>query len=538
MAPLDRAPRDYALRMAGLAHAGFDRHANEDAVGCFDQRLAVVVDSNGGNASGAFVPPVILSVLRGALRGARAPDDAPVADLVAAAFARAHETYRATAAAVGAAMLGAGAVVGALWLSGTRGAFAHVGDTRCYRWRDGALTQMGREHSLAREFLRANPAATDDERAALAQYSNVVTRAFYAEGPPEPELIELDLRAGDRYLLCSDGLWRSLDEGALSAHLREGAALDATLGALMAHGLAAPSGDNLSAVLAEVCVLADDGAPRAPPSPRRDDATLAVEALRGRRWRPAERNDDAVRACLDGHTQVAEAWEALASRGVIPLRWTDAPTRRFLAGSHGESMPRAEAVGFVRALVAQGAVVTGVAKAREGWLHVQWRTVAALPPSLAAVARLACDVDGVERAEGLVDEAASRLRPFGYASPERHVWTFADARTRRDARWPIDLQRDALAALCDVTAPAPNAWPEAVPRLADGAVDVVKRLCDGDDAWSPTTPFAVPRWSAARGGHPYADLPSPLRPLREIVALGYLAAEVGLWGRVLMAADG
>lgn len=65
----------------------------------------------------------------------------------------------------------------------------------------------------------------------------------------------------------------------------------------------------------------------------------------------------------------------------------------------------------------------------------------------------------------------------------------------------------------------------------------MKRLCDGDDAWSPTTPFAVLRWHAGLRGHPYADLPSPWRPLREIVAFGYLAAEVGPWGRVLMMAD-
>ena len=48
----------------------------------------------------------------------------------------------------------------------------------------------------------------------------------------------------------------------------------------------------------------------------------------------------------------------------------------------------------------------------------------------------------------------------------------------------------------------------------------------------------MPRWHATLRGHPYGDLPSPFRPLREIVALGYLAAEVGLWGRVLMSAVG
>ncbi len=534
----EREPLDYALHMAGLSLTGFERSNNEDAVGCFDDRLAVVVDSMGGNSSGAFVSPLILPVLREALKDARAPDDLPATDFLAAAFARVHDGYRATATAVGRPMLGAGAVVGALWLSGRRAAFAHVGDTRCYRWRDGALTQIGREHSLVQELLSSPDFQTDEARATLANYSNVVTRAFFAERPPEPELIELDVRLGDRFLLCSDGLWRTFEEPEITAIMGEGAPLDMTLRALMGRGLAAPSGDNLSAVLAEVCGSAPDRA--SPDDARRawfSDEALTIDALRPRRWSPERRGDDEVRACLEGHTQVAEAWEALASRGVIPMRWTDAPTRRFLCGEHTEKMPSREAVGFVRELIARGAVVVGVTKAQAGWVFVRWREASALPSRLDQAALIASDVEGIERAEQLIDEATSRLRPFGYSSPERHIWTFADAQTRRDARWPLDLQQDAVAALCDVKETSQNQWPGDFPTLADGTLDLVKRLCDGDDAWSSKTPFGVPRWHATLRGHPYADLPSPFRPLREIVALGYLAAEVGPWGRVLMAAE-
>lgn len=532
----EREPLDYALHMAGLSLTGFERNNNEDAVGCFDDRLAVVVDSMGGNASGAFVPPVILPALREALRDARPPDDTPVTALMAAAFARAHEGYRATATAVGQAMLGAGAVVGALWLSGRRGAFAHVGDTRCYRWRDGELTQIGREHSLVQELLSNPEFQTDEGRATIANYRNVVTRAFFAERAPEPELIELDLRLGDRFLLCSDGLWRTLEEPEIKAVMDGGAPLDATLRALMGHGLAAPSGDNLSAVLAEVCESAPDRAtPDASQRESLDDDALAVDALRARRWSPEHRGDDAVRACLEGHTQIEEAWEALASRGIIPMRWTDAPTRRFLCGERMEKMPLREAEGFAHELITRGAVVSAVTKALTD-VTVRWRDVSALPSTLEQVARVASDVEGIERAERLIDEAASRLRPFGYASPERHLWTFADAKTRRDARWPLDLHQDALAALCDLKEIGRDQWPGDLPKLPDGTFDVVKRLCDGDDAWRAKTPFGVPRWHASLRGHPYADLPSPFRPLREIVALGYFVGEVGLWGRVLMVA--
>lgn len=530
-------PLNYALRMAGLSLTGFERTHNEDAVGCFDNRLAVVIDAMGGNSSGAFVPPVILPVLREALRGAEAPDDSPVTDLLAAAFARAHEGYRATATAVGQAMLGAGAVVGALWLSGRRGAFAHVGDTRCYRWRDGALTQIGREHSLVQELLGNPEFQTDEGRATLENYRNIVTRAFFAERPPEPELIELDLRVGDRFLLCSDGLWRTLEEPEIRAMMAEGAPLDVTLRALMGHGLAAPSGDNLSAVLAEVCASAPGG-PSTDDAVREaiDDEPLTADAIRPLRWSPERRGEEEVRACLEAHTQVAEAWEALASRGIIPMRWTDTPTRRFLCDEQTEKVPWREAGGFVRALIARGARVSSVMLMPPESATVQWREAAALPSTLAQLACVASDVDGIERAERLLDEAAARLGPFGYASPERHLWTFADAKTRRDARWPLDLNQDALAALCDLKETSQNQWPGDFPRLPDGTLDLVKRLCDGDDAWRAKTPFGVPRWHTTLRGHPFADLPSPFRPLREIVALGYLAAEVGLWGRVLMVA--
>ncbi|MFZ1910042.1 MAG: Stp1/IreP family PP2C-type Ser/Thr phosphatase [Burkholderiales bacterium] len=81
---------------------------------------------------------------------------------------------------------------------------AHLGDSRLYRMRDGALTQVTRDHSLLQEQIDSG--LITPEQAKTAQHRNLVTKALGIDPSVEPEIREYRTAPGDIYLLCSDGL--------------------------------------------------------------------------------------------------------------------------------------------------------------------------------------------------------------------------------------------------------------------------------------------------------------------------------------------
>lgn len=81
---------------------------------------------------------------------------------------------------------------------------AHVGDSRCYRVRDGEIIQLTRDHSLLSDALTLAPWMTEEEMAQLPP--NVVTRALGIREEVEIDIHRERVRLGDVYLLCTDGL--------------------------------------------------------------------------------------------------------------------------------------------------------------------------------------------------------------------------------------------------------------------------------------------------------------------------------------------
>ena len=96
----------------------------------------------------------------------------------------------------------------------------HVGDSRAYLWRAGRLRQVTQDHSLVGEMVRSGQLTPD--QAAIHPYRSVITRALGTEASVQPDIFELPVEAGDRLLLCSDGLsgMLSLDDIAQSARER------------------------------------------------------------------------------------------------------------------------------------------------------------------------------------------------------------------------------------------------------------------------------------------------------------------------------
>lgn len=94
----------------------------------------------------------------------------------------------------------------------------HIGDSRMYCLRGGALTQLTEDHSLVQEQINAGLISL--EQAQTSSNKNLVTRALGIESDVEPELQELDVEIGDLYLLCSDGLSDMVSDAEIAETLR------------------------------------------------------------------------------------------------------------------------------------------------------------------------------------------------------------------------------------------------------------------------------------------------------------------------------
>jgi serine/threonine protein phosphatase PrpC/CRP-like cAMP-binding protein len=114
---------------------------------------------------------------------------------------------------------GMGTTLDALLLVGSRGFIAHVGDSRVYLFRQGAVHQLTEDHSLINELLRRGRLSR--EQIEKLQYKNAVTRAVGVYESVDVDTLDFDVLKGDRFLLCSDGLSGYLEDAELAQLFRE-----------------------------------------------------------------------------------------------------------------------------------------------------------------------------------------------------------------------------------------------------------------------------------------------------------------------------
>jgi protein phosphatase len=129
---------------------------------------------------------------------------------------------------------------------------AHVGDSRVYVWRSGTLTQVTEDHSWVNEQVRAGVLSESDAR--HHPWRHVVTRALSGGDDPGVEIQELDIKAGDRILVCSDGLSGVLSQERLAGIIGEGATLDKTCHDLIEAANQAGGPDNITVAMLQVDV--------------------------------------------------------------------------------------------------------------------------------------------------------------------------------------------------------------------------------------------------------------------------------------------
>ena len=125
----------------------------------------------------------------------------------------------------------------------------NVGDSRCYLLRAGQLQQLSTDHSWVAEQVRAG--LITPEAAAKHEYRNVISQSLGAsDASPTPSLAHHDWQAGDRLLLCSDGLWGQLSAAQITSILSEGDDPQPIADKLIAAANAAGGSDNITAIVA------------------------------------------------------------------------------------------------------------------------------------------------------------------------------------------------------------------------------------------------------------------------------------------------
>ena len=247
------------LRVAELAHrsdTGRQRQANEDSFFSGDPVFAVA-DGMGGAQAGELASRLAAESFQPAERG-DSPPEAFLRSIAVGANERIHSRAQEDSTASG-----MDTTLTAALVEGEEISLAHVGDSRAYRFRDGELKLLTSDHSLVEELRRQG--RLTDEQAEEHPQRSIITRALGPEVEVEVDTMTYRAKAGDVYLLCSDGLTSMIKDDRIASILAESPNLDEASEALVAAANEAGGRDNITVVAfrldAEEAVAADGGGP-------------------------------------------------------------------------------------------------------------------------------------------------------------------------------------------------------------------------------------------------------------------------------------
>jgi PPM family protein phosphatase len=186
------------LRYAARSDVGLVRSNNEDSVYA-GARLLALADGMGGHAAGEVASQLVIAAL------AHLDDDEPGGDLLAKLDGAIRSGNSAIAAQVEMEpdLEGMGTTLTAILFAGNRLGLAHIGDSRGYLLRDGELTQITKDDTFVQTLV--DEGRITREEAHSHPQRSLIMRALTGH-EVEPTLTMREVRTGDRYLLCSDGL--------------------------------------------------------------------------------------------------------------------------------------------------------------------------------------------------------------------------------------------------------------------------------------------------------------------------------------------
>ena len=248
------------------------REGNEDSF-LVDGPLYVVADGMGGHLAGDVASSTAVDVISKRSSSASADDPQTLAELIRGANAAIWER-----ASSDPELHGMGTTCTLVLLDDTRAHIAHVGDSRAYLLRDGELRQLTEDHTLVARMVREG--RLREEEAERHPQRSIITRALGVDADVEVDLSMLDLRSGDRLLLCSDGLSSMIDRDEIAGGLSEHPDPQDAADDLVARANDAGGEDNITVVVIDVDGQAGGEATTAPARTTDADAPRAPAPAR------------------------------------------------------------------------------------------------------------------------------------------------------------------------------------------------------------------------------------------------------------------
>lgn len=221
---------------------GYVRDHNEDSL-IIIPPLFAVADGMGGHEAGEIASEITVNTL-----AELAPSHLDAEGLTAAVEAANYNVMKAPRQGIG--RDGMGTTLTAAMLEGERLIIAQVGDSRAYLLHKGHLQQITRDHSLMADLIEAGQITPEEAR--VHPNRSVITRAIGSDIHMRPDIYELNVDAGDRILLCSDGLSSMISNNAIESIMRRQSDAQHCADELVTAALENGGADNVTVVVADV----------------------------------------------------------------------------------------------------------------------------------------------------------------------------------------------------------------------------------------------------------------------------------------------
>ncbi len=292
--------RPWIMRYAARSDVGRLRSKNDDSAYA-GRHLAVVADGMGGHAGGDVASAsTVLDMIH------LDHDDYPEgADTVLADEIQTANSLLSELVHMDPKLAGMGTTVTALLLEGRKLHFAHIGDSRAYRLRGTTFEQISIDHTFVQRLIdegRLRP-----EEAETHPHKNVLMRVLGdVDASPELDLAALDVQAGERWLLCSDGL-NYVPGAVVEQVVRETRDLAECAELLVQLTLANGAPDNVTVVMLEIAEETDD-----------DVNTASVDIVAPAETAPGEAKESGTNKAASAETAAGETPAAAATEGAEP----------------------------------------------------------------------------------------------------------------------------------------------------------------------------------------------------------------------------
>ncbi|MQY12702.1 PP2C-family Ser/Thr phosphatase [Streptomyces sp. RB5] len=249
--PTGEVRMSLSLRFAAGSHEGMIREHNEDS-GYAGPRLLAIADGMGGQAAGEVASSEVISTI------VDLDEDIPGSDILTSlgdAVRRANDRLR-DMVEEDPRLEGMGTTLTALLWTGQRLGLVHVGDSRAYLLRDGRLTQITQDHTWVQRLV--DEGRITEEEATTHPQRSLLMRGLGTGDHVEPDLSIREVRAGDRYLICSDGLSGVVSAETLEDTLASYQGPYETVQELIQLALRGGGPDNITVIVADVLDVDDN----------------------------------------------------------------------------------------------------------------------------------------------------------------------------------------------------------------------------------------------------------------------------------------